>query len=311
MASVVRTYSGCKIHFKGLEDVTQTQTHELQTKQGPVTLSFVMNPSGYNCIDEEYVMIEVKSNKAALVRSIGLELILTYQNRGAWWEPLECGKLTNAQSNLIYLIKLCKLEDLFYVGLLINCQFTWQELAVKQEGCKDGGLAFDQGELLKSGKLSDFTIRVGKDKFACHKSFLAARLPVFERMLLLDMAENKTGEVTITDISPENVADMLSYIYTDQVDQLDDKARELLAVSDKYCLNGLKGQCGDSLIKQISLETVADLAILADLYSVQNLRSEAISFIVEHRDQLKKNKSWVEKFQNNPAILMEVVNALL
>ena len=46
-------------------------------------------------------------------------------------------------------------------------------------------------------------------------------------------------------------------------------ARELLAVSEKYCLVGLKAQCGDSLIKQISLETVADLAILADLYSVK------------------------------------------
>ena len=184
MASVVRTYSGCKIHLKRRGEVTQTQTHELQTKQGPVTLSFVMNPFNH---DEEYVMIEVKSNKAALVRSIGLELMLTYQNRGAWWEPLECGKLTNAQSNLIYLIKLCTWEDIVYVPLIINCQFTWQELTVKQEGCKDGGLALDQGELLKSGKLSDFTIRVGKDEFACHKSFLAARSPVFERMLLISV----------------------------------------------------------------------------------------------------------------------------
>ena len=102
MTSVVRTFSGCEILFS---QYLLSAQYELQTKQGPVTLSFVMNPSGYNCIDEEYVMIEVKSNKAALVRSIGLELILTYQNRGAWWEPLECGKLTNAQSNLIYLIK--------------------------------------------------------------------------------------------------------------------------------------------------------------------------------------------------------------
>ena len=46
-------------------------------------------------------------------------------------------------------------------------------------------------------------------------------------MLLLDMVESKTGQVTITDISPENVTDMLSYIYTDQVDQLDDKARHI------------------------------------------------------------------------------------
>ena len=59
--------------------------------------------------------------------------------------------------------------------------------------------------------------------------------------------------------SPSNL--ILKYPYA--------KARELLAVSEKYILVGLKAQCGDSLIKQISLETVADLAILADLYSLQ------------------------------------------
>ena len=118
--------------------------------------------------------------------------------------------------------------------LNIDCKFTGRELIVEQptnskievnqEGCKEGGLAFDQGELLKSGKLADFTIRAGNDEFACHKLILIYRSPVFERMLSVDMVESKTGEVTITDISPENVADMLSYIYTDQVDHLDDKA---------------------------------------------------------------------------------------
>ena len=59
---------------------------------------------------------------------------------------------------------------------------------------------------------------------------------MFERMLSLDMVESKTGEVTITDISPENIADMLSYIYTDKVDQLDDKAGAYIIL--KYPLGG-------------------------------------------------------------------------
>ena len=176
MTAVVKTYTGCKIYFK--ERGGRTAEYELQTRQGPVTLRFAMHPFGYNGIDKEYVICEVQSNKADLVRSTGLELELTYKTYGdgQWHKPLECGKVTNAQSNVIYCSKLCKVEEVpWNLHLNIDCKFTWQELTVKQEGCKDGGLAFDQGERLKSGKLSDLTIRVGKDKFACHKSFLAAR----------------------------------------------------------------------------------------------------------------------------------------
>ena len=189
MTAVVKTYAGCVIYYK--QNGGGTAECEVQTKQGPVTLSFVTHSSGYNGIDIEYVFCEVQSNKADLIRSTGLVLKLTYKTRdGQWHEPVECGEVTNAQSNVIYLIKVCQRAEVYVnrngiFHLDIECKFTWQELNVEQptnsksevnhEGCKEGGLAFDQGELLKSGKLADFTIRAGNDEFACHKSFLAAR----------------------------------------------------------------------------------------------------------------------------------------
>ena len=160
-------------------DTNSPYEFEVQTKQGPVTMTSVPHSYGYNGIDKDYFFIEVQSNKADYVRSTGLELKLTYKaiDRKRK-DPLWYRKFTNAQSNVIYIIKVVEREEVKYTKrgcICLDIQIIWEELIVDQEGSKEGGLAFDQGELLKSGKLSDFTIRAGNEKFPCHKSFLAAR----------------------------------------------------------------------------------------------------------------------------------------
>ena len=130
----------------------------------------------------------------------------------------------------------------------------------------------DHGKLLNSGMFADFTIKADGQLFKCHKAILAARSPVFQRMLNIDMRESATNELTLTDVSPDNVKDMLSFIYNDNVEHYGEKARDLLPVAEKYDLADLKTECSAALIKQIKLETAVELALLADLYNVENLR---------------------------------------
>ena len=65
---------------------------------------------------------------------------------------------------------------------------------------------------------------------------------------------------------------MLIYIYTNTVEDIDKKARDLLPVAEKYDLLDLKTKCIAALIKQIKLDTAVDLALLAGLYNVETLR---------------------------------------
>ena len=95
------SYSGFKMVI-----ASDPQECKVQTKQGPVTMTFVPHFYGYNGLDEDYFICEVQSNKADYVRSTGLELKLTYMAKGGKWkDPLGYGKVTNAQSNMIYIIK--------------------------------------------------------------------------------------------------------------------------------------------------------------------------------------------------------------
>ena len=73
-------------------------------------------------------------------------------------------------------------------------------------------------------------------------------------------------------MSPDTVKDMLSCLYNGTVANLDKKARDLLPVAEKYDLSDLKTKCSISLVRQINLETAVELALLADLYHVENLR---------------------------------------
>ena len=74
-------------------------------------------------------------------------------------------------------------------------------------------------------------------------------------------------------MNPDTVKDMLSCLYNNgTMANLDKKARDLLPVAEKYDLSDLKTKCSISLVRQINLETAVELALLADLYHVENLR---------------------------------------
>ena len=112
--------------------------------------------------------------------------------------------------------------------------------------------------------------------------------------------------MNLTDITPDTVKDMLNYIYTDTVDDLDEKARDLLPVAEKYDLTDLKTDCSEVLVKQISKESAVELALMADLYNVENLRQAAVRFIVANKKHFQEDTSGRETFKNNPDLLMDI-----
>lgn len=57
-------------------------------------------------------------------------------------------------------------------------------------------------------------IDCGGKVFPCHKLIMSARSPVFKAMFVVQMKESKSGKVTIEDIKPEIMTEMLHFIYT-------------------------------------------------------------------------------------------------
>ena len=66
-----------------------------------------------------------------------------------------------------------------------------------------------------------------------------SRSTTFERMLKTDMLEAKTGEVVTQDIEEKTMEKLLEFIYTGEIDNMDDQLEMLLYAADYYEIQGL------------------------------------------------------------------------
>jgi speckle-type POZ protein len=168
----------------------------------------------------------------------------------------------------------------------------------------------DLGELLKSGLFSDVVLSVGSRLFKGHKVILAARSPVFSAMFEHEMTESRKGEVEITDVSEDVMAEMLQFIYTGTCTNLTTMADDLLAAADKYALERLKVMCEEALCNNLSVENSSETLILADMHSAQQLKAITIEYINSYASEVTETPGWTTLVQQHPNLVAEAFKAL-
>lgn len=164
--------------------------------------------------------------------------------------------------------------------------------------------------LTNAGKFSDTTVIVGQQEFPVHRAILAVRSPVFAAMFEhTEMKESQKNQVIIKDIEPHVFQEVLRFIYTDTVQQLDKMAHELLAAADKYALEKLRTVCEEFLGKSLAVETVTQTLHLADMHHAMKLRHEAIEFIARNITEMQTT-DWKSLLVNNPDVAAEMFSEL-
>ncbi|KAG7172252.1 roadkill-like [Homarus americanus] len=174
----------------------------------------------------------------------------------------------------------------------------------------DCRLSDDLGSLFESQRFSDVTLSVSGREFQAHKAILAARSPVFAAMFAHEMEERKHNRVEIQDVDHEVLREMLRFIYTGKATNLEKMADDLLAAADKYALERLKVMCEEALCTNLSTENAADVLILADLHSADQLKAQAIEFINTHATDVMETQGWKSMIQSHPHLIAEAFRAL-
>ncbi|XP_065204316.1 speckle-type POZ protein-like [Planococcus citri] len=128
----------------------------------------------------------------------------------------------------------------------------------------------------------DVTISVKGKEYRAHKIILATRCSVFERMLRVDMSESKNNRVDITDMEQDVFEEVLYYIYTGKVKNLNELAFELLPVADRYDLKELRIMCEEALLEQLSAKNAVKILILADMHRAEELKAHTLRFIKQN-----------------------------
>lgn len=132
----------------------------------------------------------------------------------------------------------------------------------------------ETSELGIFGEASDFLILVDGVKVRVHKSILSQHSSVFLAMFNHDMEESRTNELTITGYSAEVVQDMVRYIYTGKISNLDNIV-DLYAISSQYWISGLQQLCQEIIIDNIDESNMIEVLKIGHMYSSHRMKQAA------------------------------------
>lgn len=156
-------------------------------------------------------------------------------------------------------------------------------------------------------QFADTTLLVRGKEFPVHRAVLSARSPVFAKMFEHDCKEKINGIVDITDIAQDVCEQMLRYIYTDKVDELESMAPGLLSAADKYQIDSLKSLCSHYLSSTMSIDSASRLLLLADIYQAPQLKCQCIDYITDHIAKVKLTESWKAVTKSRPQLGIELL----
>jgi len=161
------------------------------------------------------------------------------------------------------------------------------------------------------GTHADIKLVSGPSHLMAHKAILCARSPMFRAMFSLDMKEKEATEIEVVDVSGETLAQMVEFMYTGRVTDLDERSDELLAAADKYGLTRLRSMCESSLEKNFTVDTIAHTLVLSHLHSAKGLKDRAIDYIVANVSQVRQSDGWTEMEKSYPQLIADVFHALV
>ncbi|PIK35688.1 putative speckle-type POZ protein-like [Apostichopus japonicus] len=210
--------------------------------------------------------------------------------------------------NHLFFSIICSPCQVSIVADTVNISGQSTQAQLKVPDCR---LADDLSSLWERSAFSDVTLCVNGREFQAHKAILAARSPVFNAMFEHEMEEKKQNRVEITDVDHEVMKEILRFIYTGTAPNLEKMADDLLAAADKYALERLKVMCEEALCSNLSTDNVADVLVLADLHSADQLKTVAIDYVNSHAPEVMDTTGWKNMVCSHANLVADAFRALV
>ncbi|XP_053596744.1 speckle-type POZ protein-like [Microplitis demolitor] len=275
-----RSYSSMKEHkiiFEWKIDQFNSFIDSSLTCTDDVKVESVGFSTGAKINDAWYLRLKFKNNEETQVKEwLSVFLYLKHSDT----ESLLENKDSLLPNNIMTLcVDLIVLEDYTSTTMKVPLKILKPQIV-------------DDFEKLFNKKINvDVILIVGNEKFHAHKTILSARSPVLASVLHR-MQESNNNILMISDVAPEIFREMLRFIYTDKVDDLDSKAVSLLQVADRFKLQTLKISCEESLRKSLINANAIKLLMLADQCHANLLMESVVNYIVINIDSVMKTEDY-------------------
>ena len=175
-------------------------------------------------------------------------------------------------------------------------------------------LADDFIALFGNAKRSDVMFVVGGERVPAHRAILHVRAPALSS--LCDDARGDAADegdaIEISEVAPAVFKEVLRFAYGDALSSADalataDGARALLDAADRFGVVRLKQLAELALAERhLTVESAADLLLLADAHSCPQLKETAAEFFVERAGDVMASGGWPRLAQST-ALLGELM----
>uniref|UniRef100_A0A182PN43 BTB domain-containing protein n=1 Tax=Anopheles epiroticus TaxID=199890 RepID=A0A182PN43_9DIPT len=144
--------------------------------------------------------------------------------------------------------------------------------------------------------------------FKAHRVIVAARCEWFKKALLSGMQEDINRKIIIYDTSPVIFRRLLLYLYGAPVDRSVgvDQLCELMLLADRYSVDNLKAICEQTLVSSIDADTVICLYGISDRFNATALKARCLSYLSQHTELTQ-----LDIFQELPVYLQNEVQELI
>lgn len=172
-------------------------------------------------------------------------------------------------------------------------------------------LSSDLEALFENKQFTDVELNVNGVTLHAHRIILASRSPVFCAMFQNDMKEKKERKIDISDVQPKVMKEVLRYLYTETVNGLSSMGKDIMAVADKYDLQGLKIMCEKALSDDFTIGNVIEILVYADIYNANHLKKQAMLFINKHSKELIDKPEFKALEKSHPHLPIQIFRSML
>jgi len=169
-------------------------------------------------------------------------------------------------------------------------------------------------KLYADKELVDVKILCNGKTFDCHKIVLSCQSEVFKTMIKnKSLIEKELGvmEIVETDISSDNMEQLLYYLYHEKIKDITMINPDLLVAGDKYIVSGLLDECSKYFEANLSLQNALDVLVTAEFTNQKNLFEAASRFVGKNIGSLNKSSAYEDLLKNNPTMIANVLSKML
>ena len=143
--------------------------------------------------------------------------------------------------------------------------------------------------LRQNGTFTDFSVKVQGATIQCNKNILSAQCAYFETMFQSGMKEANVGELTLNDMNPKVVENIINYLYHQKIDIELEHIMDYLDVAEMFLMQDLKLKINDFMNTRVDEDNCVEWYHLSKTYNLRETLHRTKCVILDNFDQVALN----------------------